>query len=178
VNRGSRPAAVATEPDNPEAAYRVAVKQLARQPQPRAALERRLQRLGYEEVAISAALDRAQSKGYLDDRAYADAVVRRRTRGRGHGLIARELRSKGIPESDIAGALGLIDPETELERALTLGRETLRKKRVLDPGRIRETVGPVLSRRGFETNLIHQVCRKLFSEWPATASFDTSSEPD
>ena len=178
MNRSSRPPAGATEPQNPEAAYRAAVKRLARQPQPRAALERKLLRLGYEETAISTALDRAQSKGYLDDRAYADAVVRRRTRGRGHALIARELRSKGIPESDIAGAIGSIDPEGELARALSLGQETLRKKRVTDPGMIRQTVGPVLSRRGFGAGLIHQVCRKLLAEWRADGRFDTSSEPD
>jgi SOS response regulatory protein OraA/RecX len=141
-------------------------------------LERRLQQLGYQQAAISTALDRAQSKGYLDDRAYADAVVRRRSRVRGHALIARELRSKGIPEPDIAGALGSIDPEGEMERALHLAEETLRKKRVTDPGMIRRTVGPVLSRRGFDAGLIHQVCQKLFTEWRADGLFDTSSEPD
>jgi regulatory protein len=169
---------VAREPQNSEAAYQAAVKRLARQPQPRAALEQRLLRLGYAQAAVTAALDRAQSKGYLDDRAYAEAVVRRRARGRGHALIAQELRAKGISSADITEALGSIDPESEMARAISLAQETLRRKGVTDPGRVRETVGPVLSRRGFAAGLISQVCRKLSAEWRADGWFDTSSEPD
>lgn len=177
MNRDSRQPILAVESDNPEAAYKAAVKRLARQPQPRALLERRLLRLGYTQAAVAAALDRAQAKRYLDDGAYAEALVRRRT-SRGQALIAQELRAKGISSADISQALGSIDPESEMARGLSLARQTLRKKRIAEPNRIRETVGPLLGRRGFSSGLINQICQKLTAEWRADGWFDTTSEPD
>jgi len=79
--RAASPAAV--HPDSPDAAYTAAIKKLARQPQSRAALAHKLERQGYTLDAVGVALDRAQADGYLDDRAYAESLVRRRSSSRG-----------------------------------------------------------------------------------------------
>lgn len=175
---GRRAAAGACQPESTEAAYTEAVKRLARQPQSRAALERRLLRIGYTEAAVGAALARAQADGYLDDRAFAASLVRRRALGRGHALIARELRSKGIQELDAAAALGQVEVAGEAEQALSLGRRLLGQRRLDDAEALYGYLGPRLGRRGFAGGLVYSVCRRLAEEWQAAGRFDSFLERD
>jgi len=162
----------AREPDSAEAAYAEAVKRLARQPQSRAALGRRLSGLGYADPAIAAALDRAEVNGYLDDRQLAASLVRRRTASRGHALIAKELRAKGIEDEVAEAAVAAVDPEAEAEQALALGRRLLQSQAPGDAEALRAYVGPRLSRRGFSIGLVYRVCRQLTDEWQAAGLFD------
>jgi regulatory protein len=175
---GRRATPTAREPENAQAAYTEAVKRLARQPQSRAALRQRLLRLGYTEAAVDAALVRVEGDGYLDDREYAASLVRRRTRGRGHALIAQELRAKGVEEWAAAPALATVDAEVEAEQALTLGRGLLAHRRLADPRALVAYLGPRLSRRGFSSGLVYRVCRLLTEEWEAAGGFDSPLKRD
>jgi regulatory protein len=170
---GRRAAAAARQPDSLEAAYAEAVKRLARQPQSRAALDRRLRELGYTEAAVAGALDRARADGYIDDREFAESLVRRRAAGRGHALIAQELRAKGVEELDAEAALGQVEPESEADRALAFGRRLLARKALADPEALLAYLGPRLSRRGFSSGLVYRVCRLLADEWQAAGKFDS-----
>ena len=170
---GRRAAPVARQPDSLDAAYAEAVKRLARQPRSRAALERRLHELGYAEEAVDGALARAQADGYLNDREYAEALVRRRSAGRGHTLIAQELRAKGIQDADSDAALGQLEPEAETEQAVTLGRRLLTGRSPADAEALYAYIGPRLSRRGFSSGLVYRVCRVLADEWQAAGRFDS-----
>jgi regulatory protein len=181
VRSGGRQRSVtptAREPESAQAAYTEAVKRLARQPQSRAALRQRLLRLGYVEAAVDAALDRAEGDGYLNDREYAAALVRRRLRGRGHALIAQELRSKGIDESAAAPALATVDAGAEAAQALTLGKSLLANRRLADGQALTAYIGPRLSRRGFSSGLVYRVCRLLSDEWEAAGRFDSPHKRD
>jgi len=170
---GRRATPTAREPESAQVAYTEAIKRLARQPQSRAALRQRLLRLGYVDAAVDAALDRAKSDGYLDDREYAAALVRRRTRGRGHALIAQELRAKGVDEATAGPALETVDAEVEAEQALALGRSLISTRRLADAQALVAYVGPRLSRRGFSGGLVYRVCRLLSAEWEASGRFDS-----
>jgi regulatory protein len=163
----------AREPESAQAAYTEAVKRLARQPQSRAALRQRLLRLGYVDDAVDAALDRAEGDGYLNDREYAASLVRRRLRGRGHALIAQELRAKGVEDSAAAPALATVDAEAEAEQALTLGKSLLANRRLADARALTSYLGPRLSRRGFSGGLVYRVCRLLSEEWESSGRFDS-----
>ena len=167
---GRRASPTARQPESPEAAYAEAVKRLARQPQSRAALALRLARLGYAEEAIRGALERVEADGYLDDREFAASLVRRRAQGRGHAMIAQELRAKGIEDPDAMAALA--DAEPENERALNLGRALLARKQPANPEELRAIVGPRLSRRGFSSGLVYRTCLTLSDEWQAAGAFD------
>jgi regulatory protein len=131
---------------------------------PRAVLEQRLGRLGYDEAVLSATLDRAQRLGYLDDQAYAASLVRRRGASRGASLIARELRSKGIGEADVAHALEQVDPDVEEARALALARTSLRRRPPQSGEELRRRVGAVLGRRGFRSGTIVRILQQLREE--------------
>jgi regulatory protein len=175
---GRRTTPTAREPESAQAAYTEAVKRLARQPQSRSALRQRLVRLGYEEAAVDAALERAHGDGYLNDQEYAAALVRRRSRGRGHALIAQELRAKGIEESAAGPALAAVDPDTEASEALALGKSLLAHRRLADGQALVAYLGPRLSRRGFSSGLVYRVCRLLSEDWEATGRFDSVAERD
>ena len=174
--RGVTPAA--REPESAQAAYTEAVKRLARQPQSRAALQQRLLRVGYAEGAVEAALERAQGDGYLNDPEYAAALVRRRSRGRGHALIAQELRAKGIEEATAGSALATVDPQVEAAEALALGRSLLAHRRLADRQALTGYIGPRLNRRGFSSGLVYRVCGLLGDEWEASGQFDSLQKRD
>jgi regulatory protein len=175
---GRRATPTAREPESAQAAYTEAIKRLARQPQSRAALRQRLLRLGYADATVDAALDRAEGDGYLNDREYATSLVRRRSRGRGHALIAQELRAKGIDEAAAAPALAEVDAEVEAAQALTLGRSLLANRQFADAQALTAYVGPRLGRRGFSSSLVYRVCRLLGEEWEASGRFDSAQKRD
>jgi regulatory protein len=85
---------VAAEAD---AAHRVVIRALERSAAARRDLERRLVRRGHAREAVSAALDRAECAGLLDDAAFAQHYVRTRApRGRGPVRLIRDLLAKGV----------------------------------------------------------------------------------
>ena len=175
---GRRASPTAREPESAQVAYVEAIKRLARQPQSRAALRQRLLRLGYVDAAVDAALDRAEGDGYLNDREYAASLVRRRTRGRGHALIAQELRAKGIDEAAAGPALAAVDAEVEAEQALALGRSLVANRRLADAQALATYIAPRLSRRGFSSGLVYRVCRLLSDEWEVAGRFDSPQKRD
>ena len=175
---GRQATPTAREPESAQAAYAEAVKRLARQPQSAAALRQRLLRLGYAEVAVDGALDRAREDGYLNDQEYAASLVRRRTKGRGHALIAQELRAKGIDELTAAPALASLDADAEAGQALALGKSLLGSRHLADRQALINYVGPRLSRRGFSSGLVYRVCRLLSEEWEASGAFDSPPKRD
>ena len=171
------------QPDSADAAYAAALKRLVAQPQSRAMLARKLLRAGYTEPAVEAALDRAAGQRYLDDQAFARALVRRRSLGRGRAMIAQELRARGIDATGASEALQQLDPGTELERARALADEIVRRKPPADWRQLRTTVGGRLGRRGFSAGVITRILRELVAKeaGPAAADvvrFDTPLEPD
>jgi regulatory protein len=175
---GRRASATAREPESAQIAYVEAIKRLARQPQSRATLRQRLLTLGYVDAAVDAALDRAEGDGYLNDREFAASLVRRRTKGRGHALIAQELRAKGIDEAAAGPALAAVDAEVEAEQALALGRSLVANRRLADAEALAAYIGARLSRRGFSSGLVYRVCRLLSDEWEVSGRFDSPQKRD
>jgi regulatory protein len=88
--------------------------------------------------------------GYVDDRAYAEALVGRRLRqGRGRSLIGRELGHKGLPDEVVDAAVGAVDAEDELASATELAGKLVRRHAAEPEARRRDKVLAALARRGF-----------------------------
>jgi regulatory protein len=139
-------------------------------------LRQRLLQAGYAEAAVTAALDQAERHGYLNDREFAQALVRRRATSRGHGLIAQELRAKGLEDWAAEPALATVDAEAELARALAVGRGLLGRRTLADPEALLQFLAPKLARRGFGSGLVYRACRTLAAEWQAARLFDEQNE--
>ena len=111
----------ADEADEAERAFRRIERLACAREQASEALRRRLARDGFSAEAAEAAVGRAVSCGLVDDRRYADVLVRSRlAQGRGVQGIRAELASLGIEppcEDGFAGGLS-DDHDSEVERAL------------------------------------------------------------
>ena len=144
----------AANPDDGEAAFEKAVRVLNAASQTADGLTRKLRRAGYSAGAAAQAVARATSLGYVDDRAYAQALVERRLRmGRGRGLIGQELAHKGLEDAVVGEALQGVDAGTELAAATSLAIKLLRRHRAEADDRARQKVLAGLARRGFSSAL-------------------------
>jgi regulatory protein len=108
-------------------------------------LGRKLRQRGCSGAEVEEVLERARARGYLDDEAFARALVAQRSTVRGPALIAAELAAKGVPRSLARAALE------------SLGRE----EQVAAAGRLAARMGPSraaarLQRRGFAGNVIRE----------------------
>lgn len=114
----------------------------------------RLQQKGYDPSAVAGALDSLERSGFVDDAEFSQSWVRGRTGGRpmGPNRLAAELRQKGVERELIDEALQTIDPEMELELALTVGRQKVEQMRGDTPAEkqaARRKLTAMLQRRGF-----------------------------
>jgi regulatory protein len=103
---------------------------------------------------------RAVELRLVDDRRYAEAMVRRlERRGSSHQASWQKLRHKGVPEELIREQLGAAEPEAELAAAAALAR-----RRGLGPWRAgearaerRERDLAALARAGFDPDVARRV---------------------
>jgi regulatory protein len=126
-------------------------------PHSRRELELKLARRAHEPEEIAGALARLVELGYLDDAAFARAVVRSRASRRGARAIAAELRAKGVSREDAEAALTEIDESAQRASALALARRVLRPAATAVD---QKKAAAALVRRGFD----FEVARSVVSE--------------
>lgn len=138
------------DPEDVEDALEKALRILNAAGQTRSGLARKLSRAGYTAAAVDAACDRVEAMGYVDDRAYAEASLRRRQQqGRGLKVIAAELRHKGVDPDLIDDVLKDVKSEDEVQRAAELAVKLLQRHEGEPAVRAREKVMGTLMRRGY-----------------------------
>jgi regulatory protein len=142
----------------------VALRYLGYAARSRAEMERRLERDGFSEAIIAQALEEIEARGWVDDRAYADAWIADRAdrKSSGKRLLAQELQRKGIEKQTLQEALSQIAPEDEKERALTAALKKWQPSG--DPALLakeKRRLSDYLMRRGFSWDTIKQVFAEL-----------------
>ena len=151
----------AEHPDAWEAALRL----LAMRAHSTQEVRQRLVRRGYPPDEIAAVIARLTSAKYLDDLDFARMWVRSRSprRADAPARLAREMRARGIAETDISAALvELSAGPSVLGIAEEAAGRKLRRLHGLDPDVARRRLAAHLSRRGFTTDVILALCRKHF----------------
>lgn len=139
---------------------------LGRRAHSRAELQRKLGRRGYEEAEVERALRRLAELGYLDDRAFASAHVRRRSSGLGPLALAAELAARGVDRAVAADALAAVDGDVQLASAIRLAERACARRELAGYRQTLDLVGPKLLRRGFSPGVIRAACRAV---WLGTA---------
>lgn len=137
-----------TDPEAAPDAFTVAVRLLGQRPHSEHELTAKLARRGCPPEAIADALARARQLGYLDDAAFANALVRRRGRSRGPHLITAELASRGVDRDVVREAIAALTREDQVASAR-------RQARSLSAVNIRKAAGR-LQRLGFSTDVIRE----------------------
>ena len=133
-----------------EVARQVCLDQLSYRARTRAELAAALDQRGVPADVAASVLDRFTEVGLIDDAAFAQAWVARRSAAKGLSgrALAQELRRRGVAD-DVAGpALGALDPDDELRAARDLVERKMRSTGSLAPEvRLRRLVA-MLARKG------------------------------
>lgn len=108
-------------------------------------------------------IERLQSRGYLDDLAFARwfTLSRNAHRPRSSRLLAQELKAKGVSEEIIKSLSSLVIDEGQT--ITTILNKKLGAPRVLEPNQ-RQKIFTFLSRQGFPWDKIKEVVKKWESE--------------
>jgi regulatory protein len=125
-------------------------------------LRRKLQRKGFDASEVDGAMTRLEELGYLDDEAFAKALVRRRSASRGPSALAAELSAKGIGRPGVAAALEDFDQESQLAAATRLAERLYAEKPVPGYREMLDRVGAKLLRRGYSGPIVRAACRAVF----------------
>jgi regulatory protein len=158
------------EPDQvPEARDQVpkakdaALRLLAVRARSRRELERRLERRGFAERDITAALDRLSEAGLVDDAAFAAAYAESRAgRGADSRVIAAELRERGVaPKLAERAAEAAVPVDERAERCLEVAAARLARMDGLAPEVRFRRLAAYLDRRGYPPDLIDSVLAEL-----------------
>ena len=154
----SRDAGAELSPDEEaERAFRKIERLASAREQASVALRRRLMREGFEEDALDCAIERALACGLVDDRRYADVLVRSRlSQGKGRRGIAAELADLVIdPDTVEAFLMDDDDDSSEVSRALAL----LDRKPPRSKNR-REAAYRRLAQKGFSASVASSAARQ------------------
>ena len=149
---------------NYEAALNKALKALARRARSRREMRLLLERGGFREPDIEAVQERLLELRLLDDRAFACEVVDSYGKGRGESTEAlrHRLSLEEISSEDVESAIEeTLAGETDLERALVLGRRRVRAYRRLDKDASARRLASFLAQKGYDLEIIRDVCRQV-----------------
>jgi regulatory protein len=156
----SRPRKLDTE----EELYQVALRALMRRAHSVHEMKQKLSRRTDNELLVRVVMARLEENGQLDDQRYAQQFTRNRTQSRKHGQfrIARDLRSRGVPEGLINTALA--ESATQTDAAATVRQRIERKLKSyrgeIDDKKIASIYGSLL-RAGFPSDLIRKELKAL-----------------
>jgi regulatory protein len=157
--RSSRPKPAGT-------AFDAGIRLLARRAHSSAELGRKLARRGYEADEVQSALQRLGQRGYLDDNAFADGLVRRRSVSRGPLALSAELAAKGVDRRVADAAVSRLTPGHQLEIATRLAERLYASGPRLAYREMLDRVGSKLVRRGFAPCVVREACRTVMAGTP------------
>jgi regulatory protein len=135
-------------PPQPPNALDAALRLLGQRLHSELELRQKLRRYGCLPEEIDRALARVRELGYLDDAAFAHALVTHRARVRGPALIAAELAAKGVGRELAQAAVGSLDHEEVVAAA----RRLARRGGAAD----HRTIAARLFRRGFSAEIVRE----------------------
>ncbi len=167
-------------PGDPESVARaICLRLLAQHARTRAELAQALRRRGIPAEAATAVLARFGEVGLIDDESFAQnlALTQHRDRGLAARAVAVKLRQRGLPDSAVEAALGLIDADSERDAARRLiARKTPRLRALTPETRARRLIG-MLARRGYAPALAAEIVREALAGELPHAVADELAEP-
>ncbi len=143
-------------------AKEVAVRMLKMRPRTEAELRRRFSQLKIDDEIQSSVIEELKSRKLIDDLRFARLWIGERKSKFGMARIARELVAKGIDADTIEEAMSLeYDHQDEVSRIEEILRKRLERLKGLEPEVVKQKMYQYLVRRGFESDLVCEVIRKV-----------------
>lgn len=150
----------------PVPALDAGLRLLGRRAHSRQELWRKLLRRGYQEDEVHGALVRLAELGYVNDAAFADGHIRRRSRSLGPLALSAELSARGVARETADRAVAGLTPAAQLAAAVGLAQRLAGRKVAASYRELLDSVGPKLLRRGFSMGIAREACRAV---WTGTA---------
>lgn len=147
-------------------AFERAVGYLSSSPRARREIERYLRDKGYDREVVSETLEKLDIYHYIDDRAYAEAFFRSKSKKYGSFRIATELRNKGIAQ-EIIDELTEESDESEID---AVAKKYLASHKASDKQKLKR----FLAGRGFSWESISAAVSRLTE----SGAFNGSTEND
>jgi regulatory protein len=115
-----------------------------------------LERREIEPDDVAAEVERLESVGLLDDSALAENLVRtlQERKGLGRSAVSAELRRRKVDPLAIEEALGSIDADDELTRAIEVATKRAGQLRSYDPETAKRRLGAYMQRRGYSGSVL------------------------
>jgi len=144
----------AVQQDNTRYAFDSAIAMLAHKMRSRHEIETRLLGKGIDANAVSTAIDKLISYGYVDDGAYAKEFVQSAIAAARYGRIVLEhkLKEKGLNEETISDAMAAFSDD--IERGIAERHLDKLRARHKDDKSARKKIFAALFRRGFGYDII------------------------
>jgi regulatory protein len=141
----------------------VGLRLLGRRAHSRTELRRKLGRRGYSPGETEAAMARLDELGYLDDRSFAEGLVRRRGALRGPMALSAELAARGVDREQADAALAGFDRDAQLASATRLAERLYAKQPGLAYREMLNRIGSKLMRRGFSSTIVRAACQAVLT---------------
>lgn len=147
---------------DPDAAREAALTLLERTRRTRSDLVRRLRERGFEPAVIESVIARLEAVGLVDDAEYARAWLAGRLGRRPTGArrLEMELRARGVSAEDVVRGRALLEAQTGVVDELAAARRAIAsaagRYAKLDPRVRRQRLWALLSRRGFDPDVIER----------------------
>jgi regulatory protein len=150
--------------DSVEQAYESAVRFLGNRPRSITEVRRNLTEKEVVPSVIEEVIARLESRGYVDDVAFARFWVgnRQQFKPRGTRALRFELREKGVSNEVIDQVLSEVDTS---DAAYQAALDKAKRLRNLDKRTFREKLGAFLARRGFDYDTVGEVVNRLINEF-------------
>ncbi len=167
-SRGDGDAEGDADADAEAVARAIVLRQLAMAPRSRAQLADKLRAKDCPEEVAEAVLDRFTQAGLIDDRAYAEVLVRsrRETKGLARRALAHELRRTGVADDIVEDSLEQIEDPDEEEQARRLVDKRLRTLHGLDSTVQTRRLAGMLARKGYSSSLSYRIIRDALADAP------------
>lgn len=136
---------------------------LGRRAHSRVELQRKLSRRGHAPEEVDSALDRLNELGYLDDRSFAEGLVRRRGAIRGPMALSAELAARGVDRAEADAAVAGFQPAQQLAAATRLAERLYARKAPASLREMLDSVGAKLRRRGFSSSVVRAACQRVLT---------------
>jgi regulatory protein len=131
-------------------------------------LRRKLWNKDYQQKLIDEVIEDLQNKGYLDDEEFIRAFVadKSKTKNWSRKKIKSELLKRGIDKMLIDEILNKQPVDSDFENALKLAKKKYEQllKRISEPKEIRNRLSTYLFSKGFDFDLIKEVCDKILND--------------
>lgn len=158
--RGDAVSLPASDPES--VARKILLAKLSAAPRSRAQLSEHLLSRGTPPEVAEPLLDRFTEVGLIDDRAYAEMVVRskRESAGLSRRGLRHELSKRGVPDDIAEDVLDELDDEQELASAIDLVIRRGERMRDLQPHVRTRRLLSLLGRKGYDAATAYRAIRE------------------